>query len=84
MPVPNALCDHLLKKLNLRHDQELANYFDVHPPMISKVRNLTKEVSANFILLIHEKTGIPIAEIKDLINLAKRQKHENKKRDEYE
>lgn len=84
MPIPNALCDHLLKKLNLRHDQDLANYFDVHPPMISKVRNLTKEVSANFILLIHEKTDMPIAEIKDLINQSKRQKYENKKRNECE
>ena len=72
--MPNALVDHLLQKLNIKNDQQLANYFEVFPAVISKIRNHRMEVSANMILLIHEKIGMPVAEIRELINESKRQK----------
>lgn len=76
---PHTLIDYLLKKLNIKNDQQLANYFDVAPPVISKIRNFRMEVSANIILLIHEKTDMPVAQIRDLINQSKRQKNEAEK-----
>ena len=65
---PNALVDYLLKKLDLKNDRQLAEYFDVLPPVISKIRNRRMSVSANMILLIHEKLDIPVAEIRRLID----------------
>ncbi len=65
---PNALVDYLLKKLGLKNDRQLAEYFDVLPPVISKIRNRRMSVSANMILLIHEKLDIPVAEIRRLID----------------
>lgn len=65
---PNALVDYLLKKLSLKNDRQLAEYFDVLPPVISKIRNRRMSVSANMILLIHEKLDIPVAEIRRLID----------------
>lgn len=65
---PNALVDYLLEKLSLKNDRQLAEYFDVLPPVISKIRNRRMSVSANMILLIHEKLDIPVAEIRRLID----------------
>lgn len=65
---PNALVDYLLKKLGLKNDRQLAEYFDVLPPVISKIRNRRMSVSANMILLIHEKLDIPVPEIRRLID----------------
>lgn len=65
---PNALVDYLLKKLGLKNDRQLAEYFDVLPPVISKIRNRRMSVSANMILLIHEKLDMPVPEIRRLID----------------
>lgn len=65
---PNALVDYLLKKLSLKNDRQLAEYFDVLPPVISKIRNRRMSVSANMILLIHEKLDMPVPEIRRLID----------------
>lgn len=63
----NALLDHLMKKLGLKTNKQLADYFDIQQPVISKIRNRRMKVSNNFILLIHEKTDMPVAEIRKLI-----------------
>lgn len=76
---PNAFVDYLLKKTNLKNDQQLANYFDIFPAVISKIRNHRMTVSANMILLVHEKLGVPVAEIRELINESERQKNETEK-----
>lgn len=75
---PHALLDHLLDKLNIKNDLQLANYFDVFPSVISKIRNHRVEVSANIILLIHEKTDMPVAKIRELIDQSKRQNNEKR------
>ena len=55
----HALLDHLTEKLGLKNDRQLSNYFDVYQPVLSKIRHGKLPVSGNFILLIHEKTGMP-------------------------
>jgi plasmid maintenance system antidote protein VapI len=75
--MPHVLLDHLMSKLNLKTDMQLANYFEMPPSVISKVRNRKNGVSANFILLIHEKLDIPVEEIRKLIDLSKRYEDEH-------
>jgi len=66
--MPNALVDHLLQKLNIKNYQQLANYFEVFPAVISKIRNHKMKVAASMILLIHEKIGMPVAGIREFVN----------------
>ena len=74
--MPHALLDYLMSRLNLANDKKLANYFEMPPSVISKIRNRKNGVSANFILLVHEKLDIPVEEIRKLIDQSKRYENE--------
>lgn len=50
-----------------KNNQALAAFLGIKPPMISKVRHARTMVSAELMITIHEKTGMPIAEIKRLV-----------------
>jgi hypothetical protein len=69
----HALLDHLTQMLKLKNDRQLSNYFEYRPPVFSKIRNRKMAISANVILLIHEKTDMPVAEIRRLIDESERQ-----------
>lgn len=67
-----ALFDYLQEKYELKNDSRLYEFFEkkISKPDISKYRHRKKQMGALHILVIHKKTGMPVAEIEEL--LAKR------------
>ena len=64
--VPNKLLDTLIEKLNLKNDAELCRVLEVQPPIISKIRHGKLAVGATILLRMHEKSDLPIKELKQL------------------
>jgi predicted house-cleaning noncanonical NTP pyrophosphatase (MazG superfamily) len=64
--VPNKLLDTLIEKMHLKNDAELCRVLEVQPPIISKIRHRKLNVGATILLRMHEKSNIPIRELKDL------------------
>lgn len=74
----HALLDHLTQKLGVKNDAQLSDYFEYRPTVFSKIRNRKMAISSNVILLIHEKTDMPVVEIRRLINESEREANEDK------
>jgi predicted house-cleaning noncanonical NTP pyrophosphatase (MazG superfamily) len=68
--VPNKLLDTLIEKLHLKNDAELCRVLEVQPPIISKIRHRKLNVGATILLRMHEKSNIPIRELKELTSAA--------------
>jgi len=66
------LFDYLMDRLNLEFDYQLANYFGMAGSTVSKIRRGAANVSAEFILIIHEKLDMPVADIRKLIDEGKK------------
>jgi hypothetical protein len=66
--VPNKLLDTLIEKMRLKNDAELCRVLEVQPPIISKIRHRKLNVGATILLRMHEKSNIPIRELKELSN----------------
>lgn len=64
--VPNKLLDTLIQKLQLKNDAELCRVLEVQPPIISKIRHRKLAVGATILLRMHEKSDLPIKELKAL------------------
>lgn len=64
------LLDYLIKNYGFKNDRAIALNMAISIGTMSKVRTGKLKPSASFIIKIHEKFGIPIAEIKSLINEA--------------
>lgn len=62
----NPLLDYLLVKHDLKNDFALCKLLKITPPMVSKIRH-GRNVSDGLILAIHERLGMPVAEIRALI-----------------
>ena len=62
----NPLLDYLLVKYDLKNDSALCRLLKIAPPMVSKIRH-GRTVSADLILTIHERLGMPVAEIRALL-----------------
>jgi len=64
-----ALFDHIMETNNLKYDARLYEFFDkkISKPDISRYRHGKKKISAGHILVIHEKLGMPVAEIRNLL-----------------
>lgn len=60
----------LRKRLKLASDAALAKFLEVTQPDISRIRH-GREVGAVMILRIHEKTNMPVREIRRLIDAGK-------------
>lgn len=58
------LLDTLIEKYSLKNDAEIARRLEVAPPVISRIRNGRCVVSSDIILRIHEKLGMPVADIR--------------------
>ena len=58
------LLDCVMKDFSLKNDAALSRFMGVNPPVISKLRNNKIELSSGLILLIHDKTDMPIKEIR--------------------
>lgn len=68
----HPLFDYLMDRLNMEFDKDLANYFGIAGSTLSKVRRGTANVSAEMILIIHEKLDMPVADIRKLIDEGKK------------
>jgi transcriptional regulator with XRE-family HTH domain len=64
---PHKLFDLLKEESQLKSDAELADALNVTAPIISRIRSGKDRVGARMIILIHEKTEMPIAYIKELL-----------------
>jgi len=64
---PHKLFDLLKEESNLKSDAELADALNVTAPIISRIRSGKDRVGARMIILIHEQTEMPIADIKSLL-----------------
>ena len=60
------LLDYLKETFNVKNDRQLAMEMGISHPTISRIRRGHKKASAEVIIAVHEKYGIPIAEIKEL------------------
>ena len=68
--VPNKLLDTLIEKMHLKNDAEPCRVLEVQPPIISKIRHRKLNVGATILLRMHEKSNIPIRELKELTSAA--------------
>lgn len=60
------LLDYLKEKFEIKNDRQLAIELGASHPTVSKIRNGKAKVSAEFMIAVHEKFNLPIAEIKEL------------------
>jgi len=67
---PDNLLNVLIEKLNLKNDAGLSRALEVAPPVISKIRNRRLPVGATMILRIHDKAGMQVNEIRQLMGVA--------------
>lgn len=61
---PNKLFNALIKHLALRNDVALAKKLGISALIINKIRQLTQPVSGTLLILIHEKTGFSLSELR--------------------
>jgi plasmid maintenance system antidote protein VapI len=64
----HKLLDFLIKSRNMENDAQLARVLEIAPARLSKIRHKIHRVSADFILLVHDKLGLSVAEIRALID----------------
>ena len=62
------LLEHLIKNYGFKNDRAIALNMKISIGTPSKIRTGKIKPSASIIIKIHEQFGIPIAEIKSLIN----------------
>lgn len=60
----NELLDAIITHYSLKNDAALCRLLEVAPPIVSKVRHQRIGLSDDLILRIHERTGMPVREIK--------------------
>ncbi len=61
------LLDYLLRAMGWKNDAALARHLELSPPQVSKIRNGHLGVSGDVKIAVHEKTGMPIADIQALL-----------------
>lgn len=57
----------LRKRLGFANDRILADWLEISPATMSKIRHGARQVSAEVILRVHEQLGISVADIRGLI-----------------
>ena len=65
---PNKVLDANIERLNLKNDAALSRALEVAPPVISKIRHRTLPIGATILLRMHEKSEMPIRDLKELSN----------------
>lgn len=66
------LLEALRRVESLDSDAALARELDLHPPVISKIRNGKQSVGASMILAIHRRFGWNVSAIDALLNDARK------------
>jgi plasmid maintenance system antidote protein VapI len=62
----NILLDKIMSLHAIKNDAGLAGFLEVAPPLISKLRHNKLQLGATMIITIHEKTDIPVRDIKQM------------------
>lgn len=75
---PDNLLNFLREELRVTSDIELCKCLNVSPPIISKYRNKVIMINVNFLLRAHEKTGVPIKKLRELMGDTKESFFDNK------
>ena len=68
MAPEHALFDFLKTEYNISSDRQLCDALEISTPTLSKIRHGVIGISGDIIILIHEKTGMTIADIKEFIS----------------
>ena len=68
MAPAHTLFDFLKTEYDLPSDRQLCAALGISPPVISKIRHGVVGISSDIMIIIHEKTGMSIADIKELIS----------------
>jgi hypothetical protein len=68
MAPAHTLFDFLKTEYELASDRQLCAALGIKPPVLSKIRHGVIGISADIMIVIHEKTGMSIADIKELIS----------------
>lgn len=61
---PGRLLDALTLRLIVRSDAELGRFLEVQSSRLSKMRHSKCELSAAFLIRVHEATGMQISEMR--------------------
>jgi hypothetical protein len=64
---PSNLLDALIEHFELKNDAALSRALYLSPPMISKLRTKTLQVSATVLVRMHDVTGLSIRELRALM-----------------
>ncbi len=67
----SRLCDHIIHTMALKNDAALARFLELAPPVVSKWRHDTMPVGDTAVITIHERTDIPVREIKAFLYAGK-------------
>jgi hypothetical protein len=67
--LPHPLLDRLIEDLKLKNDRALSKWLGVDPPIVSKIRNGGRPVSAALMIRIFEGAGISFPEIRKLCGI---------------
>ena len=68
MAPAHTLFDFLKTEYNIPSDRQLCDALGIAAPVLSKIRHGVIGISGDIMILIHEKTGMTIADIKELIS----------------
>jgi hypothetical protein len=63
----NHMFDTVIAQQGLKNDAALSHFFKIAPPVISKTRHGNLLVGPTMILLLHEKGGLPVADIRAML-----------------
>lgn len=63
---PSRLLDSIKQHYGLSSDRELADFLDLTGPQISRIRNSGSALTAVVVLKIHEISGLPMSQLKDM------------------
>jgi transcriptional regulator with XRE-family HTH domain len=66
------MLDHCVTVLGVKSYANLARVLDIDPSQLSKMRTGKEPVWNTVLLALHELTGIPIAQLKDLAGIRER------------
>lgn len=70
MKQAHTMLDFVIEVHKLKNDRGLARVLEVAQPTISKIRRRHLPMSSEIILRMHERLGMPVAEIRKLIAMS--------------
>jgi transcriptional regulator with XRE-family HTH domain len=61
--------DLIIRRSGVKTDAALARVLNIQRPFISRIRNGWRPIGPSFIICVHEATGIPIRDLKDMLGM---------------